>query len=213
MGLTFHKLININKFMKYNEVKKYIHTPVFSRQDLLLHGLTVYDYQLTLWVKKGYLLRLKNGLFAFAEYTQKLKGEEVAYLIYQPSYISLESALSYYGLIPEMIYSHISVTAKINRKFNNYFGHFIYRHIKKDLFWGYAVMQTENGFYLLAEPEKALLDYLYLNLSKIESRADLDQIRFNKDQLKQHLDRSKFKEYVSAFNIKKLERWALQCLP
>ena len=199
--------------MKYNDLEKNIPSPVFSRQDLLLEGLTVYDYQLTLWMKKGYLVRLKKGLYAFTRYVEKLKGEEVAYLIYQPSYISLESALSYYGFIPEVVYTHLSVTAKTNRTFDNYFGHFIYRHIKKELFWGYSDVQTEYGLYLRAEPEKALLDYLYLNLAKIQSQADIDNIRLNHDQLNQHLDKEKFKKYLSFFGIKKLERWALKCLP
>ncbi len=199
--------------MKYNDIKKYIRSPVFSRRDLLFQGLKVYDYQLTLWVKKGHLLRLKNGLFVFAEYEQKIRVEEIAFLVYQPSYISLESALSYYGFIPEMVYSQVSVTAKINRTFDNYFGRFIYRHIKKELFWGYSPIQTEFGIYLMAEPEKALLDYLYLNLSKIHSHADIDQIRLNRDQLKQHLDILKFRKYLSAFGIKKMEGWAEKCLP
>lgn len=198
--------------MKYNDIANYVHAPVFSRQDLLLHGLKVYDYQLTLWVKKGYLLRLKSGLFVIAEYASKLKCEEVAYLIYQPSYISLESALSHYGFIPETVYTHTSVTAKINRTFENHFGRFIYRHINKNLFWGYASVHTEYGLYLMAEPEKALLDYLYLNLPKIRSQADLDHMRMNQDQIEQQLEIPKYKKYLSAFGIKKLERWAMKCL-
>lgn len=64
--LIFHRIIINNKFMKYRDLEKQIQSPVFSRQELLLHGLTVYDYQLSLWVKKGHLLRLKKGLYVFA---------------------------------------------------------------------------------------------------------------------------------------------------
>ncbi len=199
--------------MKYNDLKKYIQGPVFSRQDLLLHGLTVYDYQLSLWVKKGYLLRLKNGLYIFAGETDRVKKEEVACLLYQPSYISLESALAHYGFIPEMVYAQVCVTAKINRTFDNHFGHFIYRHVKKTLFWGYKSVFTENGGYLLAEPEKALLDYLYLNLKTINSPADIEAIRLNKAQLQEHMDEERFRKYLAVFGGKKLERWALTCLP
>lgn len=199
--------------MKYNDLKKYIQGPVFSRQDLLLHGVTVYDYQLSLWVKKGYLLRLKNGVYVFAGEAERIKKEEVACLLYQPSYISLESALAHYGFIPEMVYAQVCVTAKINRTFDNDFGHFVYRHIKKTLFWGYETVATENGVYLLAEPEKALLDYLYLNLKAINSPADIAAIRLNKDQLREHVDEERFRKYLAAFGGKKLERWALTCLP
>ncbi len=199
--------------MKYRDLEKHMNVPVFSRQDLLLQGLKVYDYQLTLWVKKGNLLRLKKGVFAFARDKETLKKEEIAYRIYQPSYISLESALSHYGFIPEIVYACTSLTSKINRTFDNYFGRFLYRHIKRELFWGYSAMQTENGLYLMVEPEKALLDYLYLNLANLQRQADLDNIRLNREQIAQQLDVKKFKKYLSAFGIKKMEKWALKCLP
>ncbi len=199
--------------MKYNDLAAIIRTPIFSRQDLLLQGLKVYDYQFSLWVKKGYLLKLKNGLYAFSKDAEKLRGEEIAFRLYQPSYLSLESALAWYGFIPEMVYAQVSVTARINRTFDNFFGHFIYRHMKKDLFWGYTDMRTENGHFLLAEPEKALLDYLYLNLAKIRSKADFDNIRLNRDHLRDHLDADKLRKYVAAFGVKKVEGLAFKCLP
>ncbi len=199
--------------MKYNDLETYIQGPVFSRQDLLLYGLTVYDYQLTLWVKKGYLIKLKNGIYVFARKAERIKKEEISCLLYQPSYISLESALAHYGFIPEIVYAQVGVTAKINRTFDNDFGHFIYRHVKKSLFWGYKTVPTDNGFYLLAEPEKALLDYFYLNLKKINSMADIDAIRLNRDRLRRHVDEKRFRKYLAAFGGKKLERWALTCLP
>lgn len=199
--------------MKYNDLTATIKTPVFSRQDLAIHWLKAHDYQFSLWTKKGYLLRLRNGLYAFARDADKIQPEEVAYSLYQPSYISLESALSAHGLIPEIVYTHTSVTARGNRRFDNHFGGFIYRHIKKALFWGYMPVRTDTGFYLMAEPEKALLDYLYLNLGGIRSQADFDAIRLNPDQLRDQLNPDKFRTYLSAFNIKKLTRWAGQCLP
>lgn len=199
--------------MKYRDLEIKIRQPTFTRQDLLLQGLTIYDYQLTLWVKKGYLIRLKRGVYAFAKDVAQLRGEEIAHILYQPSYISMESALALYGFIPEMVYAFVSVTSKINRTFDNYFGRFIYRHIKSGLFWGYEPVETRHGIYLIAEPEKAVLDYLYLNLAVINRQADLESMRFNRDQLKQKLNEQKFRKYLDAFKIKKLEKWALKCLP
>lgn len=199
--------------MKYSDLEKQIQSPVFSRQELLLHGLTVYDYQLSLWVKKGHLLRLKKGLYVFAREAGRLRKEEVACLLYPPAYISLESALSHYGFIPEVVYACTCVTARTNRTFDNAFGRFVYRHVKQSLFWGYAPVATESGVYQMAEPEKALLDYLYLNLGAINSRADVEGLRLNRDQMKRHLDVNRFRRYLSAFGIKKLEQWATACLP
>ncbi|HQL98164.1 MAG: hypothetical protein BWX99_02766 [Deltaproteobacteria bacterium ADurb.Bin151] len=198
--------------MKYDNLTKIIKAPYFSRSDALLGDQKLLDYQLSLWVKKGNLLRLKNGLYAFAKDKEKIKGEEIAAFIYEPSYLSLECALAWYGFIPEMVYAYVSVTARINRRFTNDFGTFLYRHIKSELFWGYTEMKTEYGHYLLAEPEKALLDYLYLNLSKIRNENDFAAVRLNLDVIKEKIDSDKFLKYLSAFNINKMKVWALRCL-
>ena len=199
--------------MKYEDLTLSIKTPIFSKNDIMLVGWKLYDYQLTRWVKKGYLLKLKNGIYAFKKDFERIKGEEVAAALYQPSYLSLESALSFYGFVPEMVYAYVSVTGKINRTFDNKFGHFIYRHLKSELFWGYREVRTDTGRYLIAEPEKAVLDYLYLNLSKINNDSDFENLRFNEDRFSETLNREKFLQYLRAFRIKKLNKWAGRCLP
>jgi len=199
--------------MKYNELVAVVNRPVFSRNDLALAGHKIFDYQLSLWVKKGYLIRLKNNLYAFSREKETLRGEAVAFLIYQPSYLSLESALAWYGFIPEIVYAYTSVTAKVTRTFENPLGRFIYRHVNSKLFWGYTEMRTDHGFFLIAEPEKALLDYLYLNLARINNEDDFKHIRLNEEQMATTLDRDTFLTYLKAFDIKKLDRWARRCLP
>ena len=178
--------------MKYEDLISSISAPIFSKNDIMLAGKIIYDYQLTRWVKKGYLLKLKNGIYAFKKDYEKFKGEEVASALYQPSYLGLERALSYYGFIPEMVYVYISVTAKINRTFDNKFGHFVYRHVKSELFWGYREVKSDVDRYLIAEPEKAVLDYRYLNLLKINTESDFENLRFNEDRLSETLNRNKF---------------------
>jgi hypothetical protein len=111
-----------------------------------------------------------------------------------------------------MVYAHVSVTARINRKFTNDFGTFIYRHLKAELFWGYTEIKTQHGHFLLAEPEKAILDYFYLNLAKINNDADFENIRFNLEAIKEKCDSAKFSKYLSAYDIKKMSTWALRCL-
>ena len=198
--------------MKYEDLALLIKTPIFSKNDIVLAGGKIFDYQLTRWVKKGYLLKIKNGIYIFKRDYEKIKGEEIAAALYQPSYLSLDSALAAYGFIPEIVYSYVSVTGKTNRTFDNKFGHFIYRHLKTELFWGYREVRTSSGRYLIAEPEKAILDYLYLNLSKINSESDFENLRFNEDRLCETLNRGKFLQYLQAFEIKKLKRWANMCL-
>ena len=198
--------------MKYNDLAAAIKTPVFSRQDLLIQGLKVYDYQFNLWTKKGYLLKIKKGLYVFARDTDKIPPQEIALLLYEPSYLSMETALAWYGFIPEMVYAHTSVTAKINRTFDNTYGRFIYRHIKSELFWGYTEIKTTYGRYLMAEPEKALLDYLYLNLARIKTENDFENYRFNAEQIREHVNENKLRQYLKAYGVKKLDTWGLRCL-
>ncbi|GFP20172.1 hypothetical protein HKBW3S03_01673 [Candidatus Hakubella thermalkaliphila] len=119
--------------------------------------------QLRNWVAKGYLLRLKKNLYFLKE--TELKDEFVlANRLCEPSYVSLESALNYYGIIPDVPFSVTSVTTKKTQEFKNQFGLFIYRSLKPELFFGWQEVEVgERQFYKIAKPEKALVDFIYLN--------------------------------------------------
>lgn len=150
--------------------------------------------QLHQWVKAGDLINLKRGLYVFSD--TRVDKVEVARRLYSPCYISLEYALNLYGLIPDVPFSVTLVTPKITRKFNTPYGQFVYRKIKKEVFFGYDP-QT-----LMAEKEKALVDYLYLNGRRFVPRTDfwrelrlqnLNDINFNKAF-----------DYAEKFSLKKL---------
>lgn len=192
--------------MKYQDFKKSINKPYFSRMDILLDGLNVFAPQLSLWRKRGYIESLKRGLDVFSDEKSKLSPEEVSFVLYQPSYLSLEHALCHYGIIPEMVFAKTAVTTRTTRKFSNGFGSFSYRHIQPKLFFGYIVKETVSGKYLLAEPEKALLDYLYFNLGKINDAKDISGLRINKEELEKIIDRKKLESYLREFGIRKLEK-------
>ena len=174
--------------------------PYFSLQDLRLLGEKVFGYQLSLWQKQGYLVKIKNGLYAFEEELPNIKPEEIASLLYSPSYISLEKALSGYGFIPEMVYAVTAVTPRTTRRFKNKIGNFIYRHLKPALFFGYQEIRNDNFKYLLAEPEKALLDFIYLNSHKMKSIEDVSAFRFNVKAMKKAISPKKMTNYLKLFN-------------
>src|SRR3990167_4924333 len=192
--------------MKYSQFRKLINKPYFNRQDLRLANFLVYDYQLSLWTKKDQLKQIKRGLYVFSDQVNELSTQEIAFLIYQPSYISLESALSFYSFIPDVVQAKTSVSSKTTRRFNNHYGAFIYQHLKPTLFFGYSSIKTEVGQYLLAEPEKALLDFFYLNLAKINNDRDIQELRLNHQILKEKLDQKKLLVYLKKFNNKKLAK-------
>jgi len=190
--------------MKYQEFKNIINKPYFTGLDIMLKKLNIYSSQLSLWKKKEYIGRLKKGMYFFADEKEKMIAEEVSFLIYQPSYLSMEFILSYYGLIPEMVYAKTAITTKTTRKFSNDFGNFTYHHILPKLFFGYIPTETAVGKYLVAEPEKAILDYFYFNLGKLNDRKDIEELRINCDEFRRLMDRKKMNVYLKEFNIKKL---------
>lgn len=189
--------------MKYIDLIQNIKEPIFSLRDLKLAGLKVYPYQLSAWTKRGYLAKLKNGIYVLAEKKMSLMSEYIAFNLYQPSYVSMEWALSKYGLIPEIVYNCTSVTAKTTKIFKNEFGVFSFKHVKKELFFGYNKINKDGQVYLMAEPEKAIADYIYLNSSRIKSQDDIRELRFNEFALKD-LDKKKLKKYFLAANNKKV---------
>jgi predicted transcriptional regulator of viral defense system len=195
--------------MKYIELRQKIDSNIFSLQDLKIQGCQVFSLQLTRWVDKGYLIKLRNGIYLFTDRKEQTIKEHIAFSIYQPSYVSLEWALSLYGMIPEIVYNVTSVTSKASRKYKNDMGVFTYRHLKKDLFFGYMKINKNGQAYLLAEREKALLDYIYLNSYKIKNIYDVEELRLNLSAL-QKISKTKIKQYSKFYpkknNIKKILR-------
>lgn len=193
--------------MKYRDFVKTIGKPYFTRQDVLLRDISIYDSQLTKWQKEGLLVRAKRGLYVFTDRQKELTPEEMSMLLYEPSYISLESALSHYGFIPEIVHAVTSVTTKTTRTFSNPFGHFMYRSVKPELFFGYVPKETKHGKFLFAEPEKALLDFFYLRPDAVgDSMESLEELRINCEIFTETVNKEKFGKYLGLFKSKKMER-------
>ncbi len=111
------------------------------------------------YVAQGLFWQIRRGLYASRDDFPHLWV--IANRLYHPSYISLETALSHYGIIPETIYSITSVTSKITRRFEACDRHFQYHKVKQKAYTGYCPLQLDGQIILVAEPEKALADYLY----------------------------------------------------
>jgi predicted transcriptional regulator of viral defense system len=101
----------------------------------------------------------------------------------KPSYISLEKAMEYYGLIPESVPRYTSVTTKRPGKFISKAGIFEYKHIKPSLFWGYRSVTVNKQTAFFATPEKALLDYFYLKGMKPTSGYLIEMRLQNADKI------------------------------
>lgn len=133
--------------------------------------------KLARYKKSGYLISPRKSVYYLAgEEGDKYK---IANKIYTPSYVSLDSALSKYDIIPETVYTVTSVTTKATREFSDNQTIYRYYRIKKQAYTGYH----KEGDTLLADPEKAILDYLYFvsqGKRELNDRMNLSGIDKNK---------------------------------
>ena len=183
---------HFNKFILFSirEIEKQY--PGFNKMNLLS------------WQKKGYIQKLRNGWYCFTD----LKTDEdilflIANKIYKPSYISLESALFYHGLIPEAVFSITSISTLKTKTFKNKLHFYSYTGIKKSCFFGYELIQKDNYTFKIACPEKSLLDYLYIQTS-VRTIDDIEALRLNKERLHEILDFQKLSDYANAYKSKVL---------
>ena len=157
------------------------------------------------WLEKqGFIIRLKRGLYVVnPEYSRKtLSSELIANHLYAPSYISMSTALRYYGLVPEAVYVHQSMTVKHSRSFQTPIGGYDYKYISREAF-PIGVRSIHKGDYafLMASPEKALCD-LIANSSKVNLRYMKDvetyleqDIRMDMEEF-YRMDATIFEDYI-----------------
>jgi len=174
-------------------ISKNIHifTPqIFSQ--LFNTNKTATKHFLETQVKSDLLIRLKRGLYALK--TDLPSEQDIANHLYQPSYVSFEYALAYYGLLPEMPYAITSATTKPTRSFTVNSQTFSYRTIKKSIYTGYSLVKQDNQSFLIADQEKAYLDYLYfVYLGKNPPNDRLNS------QAKRKINQKKIQHYLSLF--------------
>ncbi len=156
------------------------------------------SYFLEAYTKKGFFRRLKKGLYALENAT--LDEKEIANALYRPSYLSLEYVLAKNSIIPERAYIVSSVTTKPTRFFEIADKGFSYLKIKRVAFVGYRSNQENLGgktvYTLVAEPEKALVDYLYFVV--------LGRKKLNDRLVLKNLNKKKIIRYARLFQRKKL---------
>lgn len=177
-----------------------------------------------IWLEKqGYIIRLKRGLYVVnPEFSGKLLSTElISNHLYTPSYLSMSSALRFYGLIPETVYTHQCMTIKHARNFQTPIGFFDYNHISREAFsiGIRRIEETKDCAFLIASPEKALCDLIAnspkLNLRFMKEveiflmediRFDIERLyQFNTDILEQYISVGKKSESITTL-LKYLRR-------
>ena len=142
--------------------------------------------QLSRWTQAGRLYQLRRGLYTLAPPFQKIKPHPflIANHMVPNSYVSCQSALAHYGLIPEYVPVTTSVTTARPARWDTPLGSFEFRHVKVELLRGYRMTDLgRNQQAFVATPEKALLDLIYLQPGS-DSPNYLRELRLqNLDQL------------------------------
>jgi predicted transcriptional regulator of viral defense system len=163
--------------------------------------------QVSEWVDKGYILQLRRGVYTLKkeDRTAAFSTYVLANTLYTPSYISLETALSYYGFIPERVYAITSISSKKTQTFTNSYGQFTYRHIKPIFYNGFITQKDEYGNnFFIATKEKALVDFFYLQARELKN---YDETIFEQSYRLQNLegvDCKKLLAIAQSFNQLKL---------
>jgi len=163
------------------------------------HSLQVQLYR---WCRSGKLLSLRRGMYALPEHHRKhqLAPTALANSLYAPSYLSTYWALSYYGMIPELVPQYSSITRRKPAQFENAFGLFVYRNIKASAFFGYRTIEISGVRVQVAEPEKALLDLWHLE-SGVWDRPRMEAMRF---QSLDQVDQERLETYANRFRSARL---------
>lgn len=196
--------------MKFEELLKLLNGEVIFSSSILLAGnvsKNVIRKQLTRWVSSGKLIQLRRGFYAIA---QPYRDEQphpflVANMIKRASYVSLQSSLEHYGIIPEYVPVITSVTTGRTEEIITKAGRFQFKHIKKDLFWGYQEIEVLVGTKIfIALPEKSLLDLIYLTPGS-DSLEYLEELRLQNTQL---LNKKILTDFAQKFKTPKLDRAA-----
>lgn len=187
--------------------KTFSDTPVIPLTSIKMHFPNFDSNALTRWQKKGYLEKFRNEYYHLTDH--KITGNAdlffIANKIYHPSYISLYSALNWYGFIPEGVFEITSISTRKTKTFQTPQAVFSYKSIRKNLFFGYQLEKINNYWYKIANPTKAILDFLYL-YSSFNSADDFHELRINSYLMKQKMEWDLAEVYLRYFNSKALTK-------
>lgn len=188
---------------KFAELAKKL--PVVSLADVrsIIPGLR--QETLSRWNRSGKIIMVAPGFYVLpGETNDETDLFAIAGRMYTPSFVSLESALSFYGLIPETVLSVTSVCTRKTRRINSPLCTFIYRSVQPEFFFGYEAKKGRKHRFLMASPERAIVDLLYLRRD-ISSSEDMLELRFDAETFN-GLDPMEILDIADRFNKPWLKR-------
>ena len=189
---------NLMDFEKTLKTRKLF---LFTPQDIhRLFGwsITSVKFLLLRYLKRGIITRLKKGVYLLRD--TRISDFVIANRLQEPSYVSLETALSFYRIIPETVYVTTSVTTTRPSERIALDKAFQYHRIPPRAFTGYVPFVQDNTTCYIADPEKAFVDYYYFVARGL--REPLDTTRTHREKL----DKQKIVAYARLFANAKLDQ-------
>jgi hypothetical protein len=160
------------------------------------------------WSKQGLLEKLRNGYYLLNE-TDRKRPPEALYIanrLYEPSYVSMETALSMYGFIPEYVATVTSIATSKTKIFTNALGTFRYQQVQPSAFRGFKEVPVNGMTVWMAEPEKAIVDFLYFHLAEFTNdRAGVLEESYRFQQM-EDVSIDRLRDLGAVFYSKKLMR-------
>lgn len=171
--------------------------PAFNLNDIRKFAPNYHREQLNYWQNKDLIKPFAGRYYYLAnQFVDEGFLFMMANKIYEPSYISLESALAKYHIIPETVLGVTNISSRKTKQFQSDWGILSYRNIKATYMFGYDVVEVRKNIkYKIATIEKAVLDYLYLN-TDINTLEDFEGLRWNKNQLLETVDNHLLNKYL-----------------
>lgn len=194
--------------MKFQELLNLVgDEPVFDTALLLAGNVQrqAIQRQLARWERNGYVYQVRRGLYSIAPPYRHVAPHAflIANRMVKASYVSCQSALAWYGLIPEYTPVVVSVTTRRPGAWETSLGQFVFRHMKIDLFFGYVSVEVATGQQaFVAHPEKALLDLIHLTPNG-DQPTFLQELRL---QNLERLDQQRLAYFAERTNSAKLQR-------
>ncbi len=180
---------------------------IFSIADIEILFPDMDKRRLFEWKRKGYILKIRNEWYCLPEFLEEpYSSWIIANLVHNPSYISLESALNYYNLIPEGVYMATSVTTKRPIRIEMAGHNYSYSCIRTDLFFGYNLIEVTSykRKIRIADFEKTILDFFYFR-SGYNTIRTISELRFNEPVLRENLNTDRLFRYLDDFNNDELK--------
>ncbi len=181
---------------------------VFSRADIEVVYPDLDPRRLYEWQQKGYIRKLRNSWYCLPDFLKEPYSTWIiANAVHAPSYISLESALSFYGILPEGVHMSTSVCTSRTLRINMAGHEYEYARLREKHYCGYRLEEiaSKGRKVRIADPEKALADFFYLRTG-YNKEEEIRDLRFSESSLKEGFDREKLHSYAALFETIALEK-------